>query len=80
MELEVWNTFIRKIVTIRQWRCIMRDMNMFRCGDMVIINVAVCDKSLLSLMGRTFDGDGIRSLEYFHSIDNYNTTMAMYHA
>jgi hypothetical protein len=35
MELEVWNTFIRKIITIRQWQCIMRDMNMFRCGDMI---------------------------------------------
>jgi hypothetical protein len=55
-------------------------MNMFRCGDMVIQNVADCDKSLLSFVGRTFDGDGIRSLEYFHSKDNYNTTMAMYHA
>jgi hypothetical protein len=35
MELEVANTFIRKIITIQECRCIMRDMNMFRCGDMI---------------------------------------------
>jgi hypothetical protein len=48
MELDVGNPFIRKIITIQECRCIMRDMNMFRCGDMMILNVADCDKSLVS--------------------------------
>jgi hypothetical protein len=38
------------------------------------------DDSLLSLVGRTLDRDGIRSCEYFRSKDNYNTTIAMYQA
>jgi hypothetical protein len=58
----------------------MRDMNIFRCGDMMILNVEDCDKSPLSLVGRTFDQDGIRSWECFHSKDIYNTTIAMYQA
>jgi hypothetical protein len=58
----------------------MRDMNMFRCGDMMILNVADCDKSPLSLVGRTVDRDGIRSCKYFYSKDNDKTTIAMYHA
>jgi hypothetical protein len=55
MELEVANTFIRNIITIQECRCIMRDMKMFRCGDMMLRNVVDCDKSPLSFMGRTFD-------------------------
>jgi hypothetical protein len=55
-------------------------MNMFRCGDTMIRNVVDCDKSLLSLVGRTFDRDGIRCWEYFHSNDSYETIVAMYHA
>jgi hypothetical protein len=35
MELEVANTFIQKIITIQECRCITRDMKMFRCGDMI---------------------------------------------
>jgi hypothetical protein len=38
------------------------------------------DKSLLSLVGRTFDRDGVRCWEYFHSKDNYETIVAMYQA
>jgi hypothetical protein len=46
----------------------------------MILNVADCDKSPLSFMDRTFDRDGIRSWEYFHSKDNYNMTIATYQA
>jgi hypothetical protein len=35
------------------------------------------DKSLLSLVGRTFDRDGFRCWEYFHWKDNNKTTIAM---
>jgi hypothetical protein len=35
------------------------------------------DKSLLSLVGRTFDRDGVRCWEYFHWKDNYETIVAM---
>jgi hypothetical protein len=55
-------------------------MNMFRCGDMKVRNVAHFDKSLLSLLFRTFDRDGVRNWDYFHSKDNYKTTIAMYQA
>jgi hypothetical protein len=30
-------------------------MNMFRCGDMMVRNVAHVDESLFPLVGRTFD-------------------------
>jgi hypothetical protein len=33
----------------------MRDMNMFRCGDMMVRNVAHVDKFLFPLVGQTFD-------------------------
>jgi hypothetical protein len=60
----------------------MRDMNMFRCGDMMVRNVMDYDKSLLSLVvvGRTFDRDGVRCWEYFHSKDNYKTIVEIYQA
>jgi hypothetical protein len=54
MELEVACTFIRKIITIQGCRCIMRDMSMFRYGDMIFRNVVDCDKSLFPLVSRTF--------------------------
>jgi hypothetical protein len=50
---------------------------MFRCGDMMIRNVVDYDKSQLSLVGRTFVSDGIRSCKYFYSKDNYKTTIAL---
>jgi hypothetical protein len=80
MELDVENTLIQKIISIRQCRCIKRDMNKFRCGDMKIRNVVHFDDSLLSLMGRTFVPDGIRCWEYFQSKDTINMTIAMYQA
>jgi hypothetical protein len=38
------------------------------------------EKSLFSLVGRTFDRDGVRCWEYFHAKDNYETIVAMYQA
>jgi hypothetical protein len=38
------------------------------------------DDSLLSLVGRTLDRDGIRNCEYFRSKADDNTTIAMYQA
>jgi hypothetical protein len=38
------------------------------------------DDSLLSLVGRTFDRDGVKRCEYFRLKDNDNTTIAMYQA
>jgi hypothetical protein len=54
MDLEVWNTFIQKIITIQECRCIMRDMNMFRYGDMIFRNVVDYDKSLFPLVSHSF--------------------------
>jgi hypothetical protein len=45
----------------------------------MVLKVAHFDKSLLSLVGRTLDRDGIRSCKYSQSKDNYNTTIAMCH-
>jgi hypothetical protein len=45
----------------------------------MVLNVVDYDKSLLLLVGRTFDRDGIRSCKYFQSKDIYNTTIAMCH-
>jgi hypothetical protein len=56
----------------------MRDMKMFRYGDMMIRNVVDYDKSLFPLVGRTFDRDGIRRCKEFYSKENYKMTIAMY--
>jgi hypothetical protein len=55
-------------------------MNMFRCGDMMVRIVVDYEKSLFLLVSRTFDRDGIRYWEYFHSKDNNKTTISMYQA